>query len=791
MRSNKRTTFVAIKSHLVIMAILLVLTLSACSQQSSQDEASNDTFSAHLPKALKVLDLDETNLVVEVVVDGGARQACTDLVVDTMAGTYSCRIQLSAGSHTFTLVYSVIDVAYGTVQVATSSGINVNVVAGEETPADFSVATLTYDDGDGDGISNLDELDAGSNPENQSPLANAGTPRQDVSRGVNVYLDGSASSDADGDTLTFTWNQTDGPDVTGDTGSLTGEAPSFQAPAEVDTLIFELVVNDGKEDSVADTVIVNVFEDADVAYFVDGDNGSDDTGNGGQGNPFASIAKALCEVTPDAQDIYVMTRASSAVYDETVDPCPGDPARNTDQILNIPTGTSLYGGYDANWMRDVTNNQSPVSTLHHGFLFTSVDLNAWFSGFNVVADNSPDPASSAYVLSALGGDAGIFIHDNQLTAGDVAIGNEHSPGSSYGLRVALMETATIERNIISAGFAGDGLDLNIVFQDSALQGATGVDGVGRTAGGGGDGRGPEDYDGGAGGGGGSWSVFCAIPAGASGSTGQGPNAGGGGALGAGCGGTGSPGGVGGTGSPGGRGTGGNSSGGMDVYENSGFFASFVIGSGIIGNTAQSGSGGGGGGGGAGDLLYNGGGGGGGGGGGAGGAGGTGGDGGGASIGLFIASVNTVVIDNNEITSGVGGNGATGGLGQLGGLGGLSGNGSPATAGAGGDGGAGGIGGTGGRGGAGGGGPSYGILFDGLIEPVISNNIITSHDGGTGGDGSTGGDGGNGGHSYAIYIFTGSAEPLLTANERFFGTPGDGGTSVGGTAGVPGESGENN
>lgn len=801
MRSNKRTTSVAIKSHLVLMAILLALTLSACSQQSSHDQVSvsNDSMSAPLPYALKALALDEINLVVEVIVDGGSPQACSNLSVDQVNGTYSCNITLSGGTHTLTLVYSVIDATYGTVQVATTSSVTVDVVPGQTTPTDFGTATYTYNDNDGDGISNLDELDTGTNPDNQSPLANAGTPRQDVSRGVNVYLDGSASSDADGDTLTFTWNQTAGLDVTGDTGSLTGEAPSFQAPAEVDTLIFELVVNDGKEDSVADTVIVNVFEDVDVAYFVDGDNGSDETGNGGQQTPFASIAKALCEVTQEQQDIYVMTRASSGVYDETIDPCPGDPARNADLILTIPTGTSLYGGYDANWMRDAANNPSPVSTLHHGFLFTSVDLNAWFSGFNVQSGDSPDPGSSVYALSALGGSAHIYLYDNQLTAGNVGVGDAASPGTSYGLRVALIEAATIERNVISAGSGGDGLDVGDTFTTDATDGITGNSPTNHVGTNGGlDGNGSGNHRGGNGGnaGEGDICVFCDGASGEQGyAQGSSPSGGAGGAGGTGkvIGSIGNNGNSGSIGTDGDRGTdgangpGGNSSGGMDVYENGGFFATFLPGDGVIGNSGVVGYGGGGGGGGESSFFSdNGGGGAGGGGGGAGGDGGPGGPGGGASIGLFIASVNSTLINDNEISGAVGGNGATGGVGQTGGAGGGGGIGvlgvgncGFSCGGKGGDGGVGGNGGNGGHGGAGGGGPSYGIAIGSGIAPTVSNNVINSGDGGQGGDGGVGGNGGNGGHSYAVYDSdTGDGiVPVLSNNTSTFGLPGDGGSTA--------------
>ena len=164
MRSTKGTTRRNITLRLAFMLVVLVLTLSACSQKSSQNEisVSNDSLSAPLPEMPTGLVLDNTNLVVGVVVDGGAPQICTGLAVDQGAGTYSCNITVPAGTHTITLVYSVSGTTSGTVELATVSGINVTVVAGQTTTADFSGATLTFTDTDGDGATNLAELDAGT-----------------------------------------------------------------------------------------------------------------------------------------------------------------------------------------------------------------------------------------------------------------------------------------------------------------------------------------------------------------------------------------------------------------------------------------------------------------------------------------------------------------------------------------------------------------------------------------------------------------------------------------------------
>ena len=90
---------------------------------------------------------------------------------------------------------------------------------------------------------------------NAAPVANAGT-NQNVATPSSVTLNGSASSDANGDTLTFAWTLVSEPDGSSITlANANTVSPTFTA--NVDGVYeFSLVVNDGQVDSAGVTVSV-------------------------------------------------------------------------------------------------------------------------------------------------------------------------------------------------------------------------------------------------------------------------------------------------------------------------------------------------------------------------------------------------------------------------------------------------------------------------------------------------------------------------------------------------------
>ena len=101
-------------------------------------------------------------------------------------------------------------------------------------------------------------------PANTAPFANAG-PDQTVFVTDIITLDGSGSTDADGDSLTFYWSFIEMP--LGSMSTLsdrTAEIPTFVVD-KAGTYEVQLIVNDGTYDSEPDTVIINTLNSAPVA----------------------------------------------------------------------------------------------------------------------------------------------------------------------------------------------------------------------------------------------------------------------------------------------------------------------------------------------------------------------------------------------------------------------------------------------------------------------------------------------------------------------------------------------
>ena len=122
--------------------------------------------------------------------------------------------------------------------------------------------------------------------QNTPPVANAGT-NQNVNVGSLVTLNGSGSSDADGDTITYKWSFSSKP--SGSTAILTSSIavnPSF-TPDIAGAYVLNLVVNDGKVDSIVSTSTVTAIAPVGTLYTYIGNSFTKCSGTYCTGGPYA------------------------------------------------------------------------------------------------------------------------------------------------------------------------------------------------------------------------------------------------------------------------------------------------------------------------------------------------------------------------------------------------------------------------------------------------------------------------------------------------------------------------
>lgn len=553
-----------------------------------------------------------------------------------------------------------------------------------------------------------------SSEENQKPIAVAGNSG-DAIFGVNIGLDGSSSSDPEGEPLTYRWEQIMGPDVTGGTGELTGVTPSFTAPSELSTLQFDLYVNDGVKDSDPSRITIRVFEQTNGTLFVT-PTGSD-ANSGTRMLPLKTLEAALSRAESNNSDIIYMTNGTY----------------NSTSPIALVNGVSIYGGFtESDWFYSETPGTEIIvnSTTATAITATFINRETVISYLTIKSADNTTPSGSSYGIKVKDSD-GLIITDcviNSGKGGNGTNGAENFIPAAGGGNGSLGQSGCEDSGIGCAacarpmGGAGGSSPAGMLGGKGGSAGhgtsigSIGTEGVGGASGGSGTPAGLGDFN--------PASTYC---------------------------GTNGTAGVSGT----------NGAGGVDGYGIDGYLPT----SGVNGTSGSPGKGGGGGGGGGGGTTYcdsYGGAGGGGGGGGAGGSGGKGGTSAGASFALYLYNSDIIIRDCRLIVDG-GGNGGNGSAGQIGGNGGIGGSVAGTNKGNvyggaddqddGSNGGKGGNGGNGGRGGAGGGGAggsSIGIFKGGGSNPVID---LVSFDIAPGGiAGTSPGNAGRSGRSENVYTY---------------------------------------
>ncbi|WNO10729.1 PKD domain-containing protein [Teredinibacter sp. KSP-S5-2] len=121
-----------------------------------------------------------------------------------------------------------------------------------DVPGDY-VAQLIVNDG----TSNSEPDTVLISTRNTRPIADAGRD-QSINVGNRVSLDGSGSSDPDGDSLTYRWSMISQPSGSNLSLDQASTVASGFKPVEVGTYVIQLIVNDGQMDSAPDSVVIEV-----------------------------------------------------------------------------------------------------------------------------------------------------------------------------------------------------------------------------------------------------------------------------------------------------------------------------------------------------------------------------------------------------------------------------------------------------------------------------------------------------------------------------------------------------
>jgi len=229
------------------------------------------------------------------VADAGIDQIANEGDLVTLDGIASSDAEGDALTYTWT------QIAGPTVTLNDASAAQPTFTAPEGLSNTTVQFQLTVSDGAN--TSNIDTVSVTVNADNDAPTAIAGTD-QTVNEGDAVTLTGVASTDPEGESLTYTWTQVSGPSVT--LSDASAAQPTFTAPEGLSNsnVQFQLTVSDGTNTSSVDTVTVTVNADNDAPT---ADAGSNQTVNEGDAVTLTGVASS----DPEGESLtYTWTQVS-------------------------------------------------------------------------------------------------------------------------------------------------------------------------------------------------------------------------------------------------------------------------------------------------------------------------------------------------------------------------------------------------------------------------------------------------------------------------------------------------